>query len=52
MGSSWRYRYVTITPYSIGGFHGLARMFFTGSLVPFQVLAFQFNGRAREITHR
>ena len=31
MGSSWRYRHVAITPYSIGGFHGLARTFFTGS---------------------
>ena len=30
MGSSWRYCHVTITPYSIGGFHGLGRMFFTG----------------------
>ena len=31
MGSSWRYRHVAITPYSIGGFHGLACTFFTGS---------------------
>ena len=31
MGSSWRYRHVAITPYSIGGFHGLPHTFFTGS---------------------
>ena len=31
MGSSVRYCNVTITTYSIGGFHGLARMFFMGS---------------------
>ena len=38
MGSRWRYRYVAITPYSIGGFQGLActflwarLYFFTGS---------------------
>ena len=40
MGSSWKYRHVTITPYSIGGFHRLAHTFFTGSLVLFQGLAF------------
>ena len=31
MGSSWRYRHVAITPYSIGGFHGLPHTYFTGS---------------------
>ena len=30
MVSSWRYCHVTIKPYSIGEFHGLARTFFTG----------------------
>ena len=31
MGSSWRYRHVAITRYSLGGFQGLALKFFTGS---------------------
>ena len=35
MESSWRYLHFAITPYSIGGFHGLARTFFTGSLLLF-----------------
>ena len=52
MGSSWRYCHVAITPYSIGGFHGLAHMFFTGLLVLFHGLAFLFDGQAREFTHR
>ena len=30
MGSSWRYRHVAITLYSLEGFHGLAHTFFTG----------------------
>ena len=51
MGSSWRYRHVAIMPYSIGGFHGLARTFFTGLLVLFHGLAFRFDGQAREFTH-
>ena len=52
MGSSWRYPHVPITPYSIGGFHGLARTFLTGSLVLFQGLALCFDGPAREFTHK
>ena len=52
MGSSWRYRHVAIMPYSLGGFHGLPCMFFTGLLVLFHGLAFRFNGRAREFTCR
>ena len=43
MGSSWRYRHVAITPYSIGGFHGLAHTFFMGLLVLFNGLAFCFD---------
>ena len=31
MGSSWRYRHVTVPPYSIGWFHGFGHTFFTGS---------------------
>ena len=38
MGSSWRYRHVAITPYSIEGFHGFARRFFLCSLVLFHGL--------------
>ena len=52
MGSSWRYRHVAITPYSIGGFHVLTCMFFTDLLVLFQGLAFCFDGQAREFTGR
>ena len=52
MGSSWRYCHVAITPYSIGGFHGLARTFSRGSLVLFHGLAFGFDGPAREFTCR
>ena len=52
MGSSWRYRHVPITPYSIEGFHVFARTFFKGLLVIFHRLAFGFNGRAREFTRR
>ena len=48
MGSSWRYRHVAITPYSIGGFHGLAHTFFMGLLVLFHRLAFRFDGGACE----
>ena len=33
MGSSWRYNHVTITPYSIRGFHGLPHTFFMGLLI-------------------
>ena len=50
MGSNWRNRHFTIMPYSIGGFHGLARTFFMGSLLLFHGLAFCFDGRAREFT--
>ena len=52
MGSSWRYRHVAITPYSIGGFHGLALTFVTGSLVLFHRLTFRFDELAREFTRR
>ena len=45
MGSSWRYCHVAITPYSIGGFHGLPCTFFTGLLVLFHWLAFRFDGQ-------
>ena len=38
MRSSWRYRHVAITPYSIEGFHGFARRFFLCSLVLFHGL--------------
>ena len=50
MGSSWRYRHVAITHYSIRGFHGLACMFSKGSHVLFLGLAFLYDGRAREFT--
>ena len=52
MGSSWRYRHIAIAPYSIGGFQGLACIFFTGLLVLFHGLAFRFDGQAREFTCR
>ena len=52
MGSSWRYRHVTITPYYIGGFHGLNHMFFTSSLVLFHGLKFRFDEQARDFTRR
>ena len=39
-------------PYSIEGFHRLARMFFTSSLVLFHELAFRFDGQAREFIRR
>ena len=52
MGSSWTYRPVAIRPYSIGGSHGLAHIFFTGWLVLYHRLAFRFDGRACEFTRR
>ena len=52
MGSSWRYCHVAITPYSLGGFQGIACMFFTSLLVLFHGLAFCFDGQAREFTRR